>query len=444
MKNIKRVLSVFFILSLSLIFTGCGQKGKVIYFNFKPEVEEVWKEIASAYEKETGVTVDVHTYAGGMYESTLLSKLLAKNAPTLFQIEGALDLDKIEYCYDLKDTKLYDILGDKNLAVTNDEYGVVGIPYAVEGYGIIYNKYLLKRYFALGKRQTTVNSIEEIVDFNTLKIVADDFQIHAKEIGAEGAFSSASLATGEEWRYGTHLMNYPLFFEFQEKNINEITKEDELELKYFDYMKQIFDLYITDSCSEKEDLGNLTVDDSVKEFALGKVCFMQNGNWSWEQIINTDNRQVLEDQIGILPIYMGYKDDEYNGIAIGTEAYFGINKYADKKDIKETIKFLEWLFTSKEGKNYVTNELKFITPFNTFNEDEMPSNPLAKEVIRYINSDYKNINWVFTALPSEDYKTLLGKYFYQYVMGEITWDSFKTNAIEAWNTIIRGESIEDF
>lgn len=52
-----------------------------------------------------------------------------------------------DYCADLKDTKLYSWLRDSDLAVKDGD-GVYGIPYVVEGYGIIYNQSIMDTYFA--------------------------------------------------------------------------------------------------------------------------------------------------------------------------------------------------------------------------------------------------------------------------------------------------------
>ena len=42
------------------------------------------------------------------------------------------------------------------------------------------------------------------------------------------------------------------------------------------------------SCTDKSDLGNKTVEDSMSEFAQGKVAMVQNGNWGWTQIESAD------------------------------------------------------------------------------------------------------------------------------------------------------------
>ena len=71
------------------------------------------------------------------YEQTLKSEMAKSEAPTIFQINGPVGYNNWkDYCANLKDTDLYSHLSDKSLAVTDGD-GVYGIPYAVEGYGII-------------------------------------------------------------------------------------------------------------------------------------------------------------------------------------------------------------------------------------------------------------------------------------------------------------------
>lgn len=79
--------------------------------------------------------------------------------------------------------------------------GVYGIPYVVEGYGIIYNDSIMKKYFSLSSRSTSYTSMDQINSFTKLKEVADDMQAHKDELGIKGVFASTSFSTGEDWRW---------------------------------------------------------------------------------------------------------------------------------------------------------------------------------------------------------------------------------------------------
>lgn len=406
--------------------TGDGQ---VYYLNFKPEVDAVWQSLAAKYTEETGVPVKVVTAASGTYEQTLMSEIANAQAPTLFQINGPIGyMNWKDYCADLKDTELYSWLLDKNLAVTGEDGGVYGIPYVVEGYGIIYNNAIMEKYFALDGAKAV--SIDEINSFETLKAVVEDMQAKKEELGIKGVFASTSLTPGEDWRWQTHLANLPVFYEYQDKNI---TDTDKLEFTYSDNYKNIFDLYINNSVTAPGLLGSKSVDDSMAEFALGQAAMVQNGNWAWGQISGVDGNVVKEEDIKFLPIYTGVEGEESQGLCTGTENFFSINSEASAEDQAASIAFVEWLFSSDTGKAAVTNDLGFIAPFNTFADDEKPADPLAQEVIRFMEDTSKNnVSWNFTSFPSQQFKDDFGAALLEYSAGSTDWDAVKMLVIDRW------------
>jgi len=403
--------------------------GSVYYLNFKPEVDEVWQKLAKEYTEETGVPVKVVTAASGTYEQTLMSEIANKEAPTLFQINGPIGYQNWkDYCADLKDTDLYSWLMDKSLAITGEDGGVYGIPYVVEGYGIIYNDAIMQKYFALDGAKAT--SMDEINNFAKLKEVVEDMQAKKDELGIEGVFASTSLTPGEDWRWQTHLANIPVYYEFKDKGI---TDTDTLEFTYSDNFKNIFDLYINNSCTAPGLLGSKSVDDSMAEFALGQAAMVQNGNWGWSQINGVDGNTVKAEDVKFLPIYTGVEGEENQGLCTGTENFFCINKEASAEDQAASIAFVEWLFSSETGKAAVTNDLGFIAPFDTFSDDEKPTDPLAQEVLRYMADTSKtSVSWNFTSFPSQQFKDDFGAALLEYASGSIDWDTVKTTVVERW------------
>ena len=202
------VLKVLFMMIFASVMVGCAssseEKASVYYLNFKPEVASVWEEIAQVYTEETGVEVKVNTAASGNYEKILQSEVAKKDIPTLFQINGPIGYEQWkEFCLDLSNTQLYGHLLDKELAITVDG-GVYGIPYVVEGYGIIYNDAIMKKYFSLPDKAVSISSAEQITSFELLKAVAEDMTLHKEQLGIKGVFASTSMAAGEDWRWQTH------------------------------------------------------------------------------------------------------------------------------------------------------------------------------------------------------------------------------------------------
>ena len=437
MKKTKKILATAAAVSsvLALISCGGGKKEVTVrYLNFKPEVAGLYQELAATYQKETGVKVIVETAANNAYESTLMSKMSTKEAPTLFQINGPRGYANWkDYCADLSGTEIYKHLSDKSLAVTSGS-GVYGVPYVVEGYGIIYNKALTDKYFALADKATPYKSMDEINNFAKLKEIADDMQANKDALGIDGVFGSTSLKAGEDWRWQTHLANLPVYYEFKNNNVDlasDATKK--IKFQYSDEFRNIFDLYLEDSTVDKKTVGTKTVTDSMAEFALEKCVMVQNGNWAWGQVADVSGNKVKSENVKYLPIYTGVAGEEAQGLCIGTENFYSINAKASKEDQDATADFIYWLYSSSTGKDYVTNKLGFIAPFDTFSASERPTDPLAVEINNWMSkSGITSVAWNFTLFPSQTFKDNFGASLLRYAQGTKSWEDVASEVVSSW------------
>lgn len=440
----KKMLSLFLsIVCIVTLFTGCRDESseEVYFLNFKPESADVYKEISEKYQAETGISVKVVTAAANTYEQTLKSEIAKSGAPTIFQVNGPIGYESWkDYCLNIENTDFAKLLSDKSLAIKGSDGGVYAVPYVVEGYGIIYNDAIMKKYFALGNRKTSINSADQIKNYQTLKAVVEDMTAHKNELGIKGVFASTSLSSGEDWRWQTHLLNVPLYYEFRaSEDYKDPTiaglNAKEIAFRYADNYRNLFDLYTNNSISEKGILGSKSTSDSMAEFALGQVAMVQNGNWAWSQIKDVKGNTVKENDIKFLPLYTGISGEEKQGLCIGTENYFAINKNASEEAQKKSLDFLYWLFTSKTGKDYVTNKLDFITPFNSFSNEELPKDPLAREVVRYMNDDTREtVPWIFTSFPSDVFKTEVGGALLEYVQGNKKFEDVEQKVKSMWKS----------
>lgn len=432
------------IMSCIMLFTLAGCNGgtgddknvTVRFLNFKPEIASVYNEIVQAYKEETGVTVIVDTAANNTYESTLAARLGTSEAPTIFQINGPRGYANwSDYCKDLTDSQLYKHLNDKSMAVTKDGK-VFGIPYLIEGYGIIYNEELTDKYFALADKNTDFMSMDEINNFEKLSQLVTDMQKNKDKLGINGVFAATSLKSGEDWRWQTHLANLPIYYEFKNNDVDlssDATKE--IKFEYAENYKNIFDLYLNNSTTDPKLLGSKIGDESMAEFALGQCAMVQNGNWAWSQISGISGNVVKEDKIKFLPIYTGIEGEEKQGLCIGTENFMCINSKASEAEQKAAEDFMYWLFTSDKGKDYVTNKLDFIAPFDTFTDEEIPTDPLAREVIEWSKrADVTSVPWNFTLFPSQTFKNDFGAALLQYAQGTKSWSDVVTLVTEEWKS----------
>ena len=432
----KRTIFLFlFLLGFGLSLCSCGKDDGVYFLNFKPEIAEEYKEIAAVYEKETGIPIRIVTAASGTYEQTLKSEIAKKNAPVIFQINGPVGYAAWkDYCLDLSGSALYSHLTDKSLAI-RDGQGVYGIPYVVEGYGIIYNKEITDKYFALTDRATTYNSMEDITSFAALKAVVEDMTAKKSQLGIDGVFASTSLKSGEDWRWQTHLANVPIYYEFLDKEVDLTKPSDykEVSFAYSEQYRNLLDLYLKNSTTDPKLLGSKQVADSMAEFALGKCAMVQNGNWAYGQIAEVSGNTVKAENVKFLPLYMGVSEEEAQGICVGTENYFAINKNVSADKQQQAMDFLNWLFTSETGKTFVKEKLGFIAPFDSFKEEDRPDDPLARQVGEWLDKqEIYNIPWQFTVFPGSEFKNDFGAALLQYAQGSKSWDEVKQLFVTRW------------
>ena len=404
--------------------SGDDSKGKVYYLNFKPEAADQWAALAKEYTKEKGVEVKVQTAASGTYEQTLKSEIAKTEAPTLFQVNGPVGYQNWKkYTADMSNTDVYKELANQDVALKDGDK-VVGVPYVMETYGLIYNKDILNKYFALDGAKAT--SMDEIDNFDTLKAVADDMQSRKDELGIKGAFTSAGFDSSSDWRFKTHLANLPLYYEFKDDNVTE--QPATIKGTYLPNYKKIFDLYIADSTTDPTQLSAKTGDDANSEFALGEAAFYQNGTWAWTDL---QKAGMKAESVGMMPIYTGVKGEEKQGLATGSENYWCINDKASDADKKATEDFLSWVITSDTGKKAISQDMGFTTPFKTF-DDVKFDNPLTEAAVEDQKSGKTQVSWNFTMMPSEEWKNKVGQALLEYAQGTGKWDAVKTAFVDGW------------
>ena len=432
-RTVKATVGLVAIAAMSLTgLAACGGssaddgKGKVYFLNFKPETADQWVALAKKYTDKTGVQVKVQTAASGTYQQTLKSELAKSDAPTIFQVNGQVDYQNWKgYTADLKDTGIYNELNNKDSALKDGDK-VVGVPYVVEYYGIIYNKDLLKKYTELPGAK--IKDAKEINSFDKLKEVSDDMQAKKDQLGIKGAFTSAGFDSSSDWRFKAHLANIPLSYEFKEDGVT--TQPETIKGTYLPNFKNIFDLYLKDSTTAPSQLSSKTGNDANSEFALGEAAFYQNGTWAWADL---QKAGMKPDQVGMLPIYIGAKGEENQGLATGSENYLCINAKASEADQKASKDFLNWVVTSDEGIKALSEDMGFTTPFKTF--DKVKSdNPLVEEAVEDSKSGKQQVAGNFTMMPSEEWKNQLGQAMLAYAQGNGSWDDVQKAFVDNWKT----------
>lgn len=389
-------------------------EGQVYYLNFKPEQDEQWQALAKSYTEQTGVPVTVVTAASGTYEETLTAEIAKDEAPTLFQVNGPVGLANwSDYCYDLTGSDILSNLTSDSFALKNGDE-VAGIAYVIESYGIITNVELLEK-----AGYTT----DDIKSFEDLKKVAEDITARSSELGFS-AFTSTGMDGSSDWRFKTHLANLPIYFEYQEDGISDT---EAIKGTYLENYKQIFDLYINNSTCSPKELATKTGDDAENEFAEGKAVFFQNGSWEYG---NLTGKGMTDDQLKMIPIYVGAGDEANQGLCTGTENFWCVNNEASEEDIAATLEFINWCVSSDEGTQAMA-DMGFTIPFK--NAKENP-NVFVQQDAAYTAEGKVPVSWNFTTMPSEEWKNGVGSALTAYAAGTGDWDAVVTAFVDGWAT----------
>ena len=395
--------------------TAAAAAGKVYYLNFKPEQDEDWKALAAKYTEQTGVPVEVVTAASGQYETTLMSEMAKSDAPTLFQVNGPVGLANWkDYCYDLTGTPVAGELTSDAYALKDGD-ATLGIAYVIESYGIITNKTLLE------KAGYTVDDIQSFAD---LKKVAEDITARKDELGF-AAFTSAGMDGSSDWRFKTHLANLPIYFEYQEDGISST---DAIKGSYLDNYKDIFDLYINNATCDPKELAGKTGDDSRNEFLAGEAVFFQNGSWEYNNLVG--DGKFSDDDVTMIPIYVGAGDEANQGLCTGTENFWCVNKEAPEEDIQATLDFIYWCVSSEEGTKAMA-DMGFVIPFKAAQESQ---NVFVKADTELTAAGKTPVSWNFTTMPSEEWKNGVGSALTAYAAGTGDWNGVVTAFVDGWAT----------
>ncbi|WP_099191621.1 ABC transporter substrate-binding protein [Tepidibacter mesophilus] len=425
----RKVFSIFAcVLGLMLSLTACGSsqdsvgdKVNVDIFQFKVEAKDALEQAANMYmEKNPNVKINIQTVGGGDdYGAALKSKFASGEEPAIFNIGGPQDMiDWSEKLEDLSTESWVSQAYDGTLdPVTKDEK-IYGMPFNQEGYGFIYNKELFEKAGIDPESIKTFGDLE-----NAVKLLDSK----KEELGLKSVFAFPSKET---WVTGLHLSNVAFSNEFG--NVTNAFNSKELKFKYADSLKKLVDLqadyaYMPDG--KKASLNSVDYSTQVEElFSLGQVAIIQQGNWAYGSVVDID--EDLAANIAMLPIPLeGVKEDS---IPVGVPMYWSINNTKDEEVKKASKDFLNWLYTSDEGKDLIINKFKFIPALKGYDTDNLqPQDTLAKEIIRYSNEG-KTMPWVFMGYPSAWGQENLGADIQQYLAGNMTWDQLVEDAKATW------------
>ena len=140
-----------------------------------------------------------------------------------------------------------------------------------------------------------------------------------------------------DWRFKTHLANLPVYFEYQDGwHQHHRRHQGHLSGQLQGHLGSVHQQQPPASPAE---LSAKTGDDCRNEFLAGEAVFFQNGSWEYGNL--TGEGKYTDDDLAMIPIYIGVGDEANQGLCTGTENYWCVNKEASEDDIQATLDFMQ-------------------------------------------------------------------------------------------------------
>lgn len=435
---------------------GCGKAEKdydVYFFNQKSEIAESLNDLAAEYQEETGKKVKVFTVGTTEGSETMRSELKSKEYPTLFS-SNAISFEEWKSAgYAMGEEEivneelkaLYQSVPDA-LKLQFEGGGNYGIPYNMEGYGLIADRQMLKDVLGTEELESFIQDYKaaDYEEFQSMTIALDTFikkgtaeaftlngneysTADSKTVLAENLNGVFSVAGAEKWTYGNHYGNYPIstvYSNIYDVRESEPDKADNLKTPIVKSLQELD--FVTNYAAGPEgavergpQFINSTVtgyDQAVQTFAEGKAIFIKNGNWIYGNVAKV-NPEVA-DRLTMLPVKVNFAEEDILVDGLDVEKmnrsipefvsqYYIINKKATDEEKKEAEDFLLWLNTSATGQDYIVNKFAFV-PFSA-DESTRLENPLSNDLVTYKTADDLLAN-PFDATPSAWGTECYGKY----------------------------------
>lgn len=416
----RKVLSVLLASVMAVgTFAGCGSSastssesgsevgrsgsGEAIRFmNTKIEIDEPLKAFAKQYQEETGQEVIIESLGGGVdVNGQLKNYYAAGNMPDIF----AYAADSYQSFKDwLAPLEGEAWIQDTDYAFQAEDGSVVGMPFAVEGIGVTYNKDILDKAGIDPAGLTTIDAY---------RAAFEKIDGMKEELGLQAVCAVAAESGQMYWSTGNHMMSIYISQGLERTDKSIIEKEQAGEIdkermgEFADWVKLLYDY------SDPNVLISGTYDDQLALWAQEKAAFITQGNWI-DPSLATYNASFA---CGIAPA--AFSKEETTGILADAPAVWGI--YKDSSKIDACKKFLEALASSEEGQKTLVTECGMVSPFKSCQLE--PTTPLAASMIPYIKEG-NTYAWDWLTQPEGIAQNATGAVFELYAKGELDRDGF--------------------
>lgn len=425
--------ALFLLLAFALPLSACGGNNadktisgsngdaspkavKVTFLNSKSEIQQQMTEAAKEFTKANpGIEVDVISASEGQSPVERASSLYAAGTPATMAMLDAGDIAKFA-------DKALDLSGEKwvaELAQPNELNGkTIAFPFAVEGYGLIYNQKVLDQAVGGTFDPATIRTTDALDDL-------------FKKIEASGL---APITVGSmDWSLGNHYL--ALAYANQPAGVEkylETLKSGEAKLSdnpVFNGLMDTFDVMKKYNKGKKDPLA-VVLEQTAADVAKGEAAMTFNGNW----LITEMQKTSPDGDFAFLPVPVSNNagDHANESLAIGATKQVFIDKTQSTPEQQDAAKkFLDWLVFDPTGQDIMVNKFNIIPAFK--NNTKELSNPLAKSLKAYNNAG-KSIPFAGNYVPGDHWK-VLGASMQKYLVDKVDRTALAKEVESYWTSV---------
>lgn len=379
-------------------------------FHFKVELADKFNAMTKEFEAaHPNVTVVNDIVGGGAdWKADLKTRFASGKGPDIFVVDGPsmLELWK-DRIVDLSDQPWVEHAAPFAKRVGTIDGKLYGMPYNVEGYGLVYNPDLFEKA-GIQEAPHTLTGLKEAAD----------------KLKRSGVTPFAN-GYGEWWVLGMQQLNIAFAQQPDPDQFMKDLTEGKATMKgnpMFEDFKNFLDLTL--------EYGNdnpITTDYKTQEalLATGEAAMIHQGNWAEDPIRQIQNDVALD----VMPVPINDNEADMDRLEVGIPLLWVVNK--DSEHVDTAKELLSWMVGSDTGKKYLTEEFGFIPAYDNIPPTGLGS--ISQTVLEYTKAD-KTIPWSFSQWPDGAYNK-----FYALLQGYIgkqyDYDSMLQQMDEAWRNL---------
>jgi len=357
--KIKRLLAITVTALAAITLAACGKSNsssdassvkKITIFQSKVEITDDLKKLAKQYEKEKGVKVEVWGTTGDDYITQVKTKLSNRTSgPNIFSSGGGLEGEQLKsYMANMSNAAFVKNIA-KNKAFEIDKK-VLGLPYSVEGYGLIVNKALVD--------PKSINDPDKFIAF-------------LKQSKADGKFTGFELSQESYFLIG-HMLNTAFSLQKNQRQFVQDVNSGKVKLQNVDEFKQLAKIYEAIRAYTNNPL-QVNYDKQIGDFMTGKTASINQGMWINPLLSSYKNSTA---ELEMVPFPFEGNDK----IAVDVPQYWHVNANKSSAEVQASMDFLNWLTSSKTGQDYIVNKFQMIPAMTNIKVDTAKMDTLSRTV----------------------------------------------------------------